>query len=197
MCYDYYQKGFKVYANIDFNFPYEKLNYADIINCKLHDAVVFMDEAHLILPARSSMKSSSKHIVDNFISMSSKANLICIFATQYPNKIDSRISQLEKDYNVLAEKYIFNGERWIRTNKDAKELGDTPTIIEVTIEQVYDHTISKLRLWANAYYNLYNRYEIVNIEGLEEADEIRKAKLKHLKQKAVDRLKDSGEIDDE
>jgi len=189
LLHDYYKKGYKVYANISLNFKYNRLNYSDIINCKLKNAVVYMDEAHLILPARSSMKSSSKTIVDNFISMSSKQGLICIFSTQFPQKIDCRISQLETDYNVLCEKFVYINGEWQQTTKDAHELRSTPTIIQVSIEQVYDGKINKFRLHANKYYNLYNRYEIINIDGLEEADEILKLKKSIIKQKAIDKVK--------
>lgn len=185
MCHGFYKAGKTVYSNIAFNFPYKQLDYSDIINCRLQNAVIYLDEAHLILPRRNSLKSTSKVLVDNFISMSSKQNLTLIFSTQFPQKIDGRISELEKDYNVLCEKYIYDGTKWAQTSKDAHELGNTPTIIAATIEQVYDRKISKLRLIANNYYNLYNRYEIINIRGLEEADEIRKAKLKIIKTEAV------------
>jgi hypothetical protein len=193
-----YQKGFKVYSNVKLNFPSEQLNYADIINCRLHDCVVYLSEAHLILPRRNAMRSSSKNIVDNFVSMSAKANITLVCDTQFPQKIDSRIAELEKDYNVLCEKYILENGQWVQTSKDAKELGDTPTIINVSIEQCYDRKITKLRLHANKYYSLYNRYEIINIRGLEEAEEIRKATLRVTKQRATkEAIKNLGESEDD
>jgi hypothetical protein len=192
--YDYYLQGKKIYSNIHLRFPYEKINYADIINCRLENAVVYLDEIQLTLPSRQSMKSSSVQICDSFLSMSSKKDLIIIGTTQFPQKVDVRF-RTEADYNVLCEKFVWNGERWAKSNKDAKELKNTPVIIDVAVEQVYDGQISKIRILANKFYGLYDRYEIVNIEGLEEANEIRKAKIKLIRDKAKQSVKDSmGDI---
>jgi len=189
-CQDYQKQGYTIYSNVHFKFPYKKIKYDDIINCRYRDAVVYIDEAHLVLPARGSMRKSSILIVDNFISMSSKANLICIFTTQFPEKIDMRISQLEKDYNVLAEKIVYENGTWHGTSKDAKELKDTPTIIMITVEQCFDGQIIKCPpIYANDYYKIYNRYEIVNIEGLDEASIRYTEKQKLLKEKIRNELK--------
>jgi hypothetical protein len=126
--------------------------------------------------------------------MSAKKDLIIIGTTQFPQKVDVRF-RTEADYNGLCEKFIWNGTKWGNTNKDVKELKNTPVIIEVTVQQAYDGQITKLRIMANRFYNLYDRFQIVNIEGLEEADEIRKAKRKMIKDRAKQRVKDEmGEI---
>lgn len=180
---DYHSQGKTVYSNIHLNFPYKKINYADIINCRLENAVVYLDEIQLILPARQAMKSSSVQICDSFLSMSSKKDLIVIGTTQFPAKVDIRF-RTEADYNILCEKFVFENNKWVKTSKDAKQLKDAPVIIDVSIEQVYDGQINHVRLLANLFYDLYDRYEIVNIEGLDEANEIRKARLRKIRENA-------------
>ena len=141
------------------------------------------------------MRKSSVQIVDNFISMSSKANLVCIMTTQFPEKIDMRISQLEKDYNVLAEKFVYEDGTWHQTSKDAKELKDTPTIIMITVEQCFDGKIIRCPpIYANDYYKIYDRYEIVNIEGLDEASVRYSEKQKMLKDKIRAEMKANAEL---
>lgn len=193
LCKGFYDKGINVYSNIHFSFPYSALDYSDIVNMQLKDCVCYLSEAHLILPARNSMSSVSRNLVDNFISMAAKRNVTLICDTQFPRKIDSRISELEKDYSVLCEKYAYINGKWIHTVLDAKELKNTPVIIEVSIMQDYDGELQKLNLIANEFYSLYDRYEVINIKGLELADEIRKAKKAVLKQKAKDSIIESDD----
>lgn len=148
-------------------FPFEPIDYMKIINCQYEHAVIFLDEIHLLLPSRRSMSKSSVKIVDGFLSMSSKKDLIIICTTQTPNKVDLRIRD-EASYNTLCTKYAWDGHRFKQTSEDAHKLGNTPVIIDILTEQTFSGKAQHTHLLANDYYNLYDRYEIVNIVGLEE-----------------------------
>jgi hypothetical protein len=162
MCVDFAKDGYKIVSNLDLTgVKYEEINWDKVIACEYHDCVIFIDEAHQFLPARGSLSIQSKYLVDGFMSMISKANIILILNTQYPQKVDCRII-LEKNYNILCEKRIWNGVDWVYTNLDAKQLKNTPTIIIVMIEDCFTMLVSKEVLFANDFYKYYNRYQIID-----------------------------------
>jgi GTPase SAR1 family protein len=163
----YHEQGYKIYSNISLAFDYEPIDYMKIINCEYEHAVIYLDEIHLLLPSRRSMSKSSVKIVDGFLSMSSKKDLIIIGTTQTPNKVDLRIRD-ESSYNFLCTKYAWDGVRFKQTSLDAYKLKDTPVIIDVMTIEVFTEKVSHTYLYANDYYDLYDRYEIVRITGLDE-----------------------------
>lgn len=193
-------KGKKIYTNIHLNFPgWEALDIDDVINCRLRDCIVYIDEAHQLLGRRRSMTSGNIIIVDNFVSMASKAGVELWLSTQFPRKVDQRVSELELDYGILCTKYIYENGVWTETTKDAAELGiTTPCLIVATIQQMYDNKIIQLPpIYANYYYNIYNRYEIVQIKNLDLSIAKYKARIDLIKQQAKEAVKhETSEIGD-
>ena len=109
--YEYYKAGFTIYSNVHLNFPYKKLNYKDIINCKLDNGVVILDEVHLLLPARNSMSTRNREICDSFLSMVRKKKLIIYGTTQTERKVDIRFRE-EKDFFYMCRKFAFVKKKW-------------------------------------------------------------------------------------
>ena len=66
--YDYYLEGKTIYSNIKLNFPFKPISLRDIIDCKLRNAVVILDEVHLLLSARNSLSRQNRLICDGFLS---------------------------------------------------------------------------------------------------------------------------------
>ena len=103
----YLRKGHKIYSNIHLNFDYSALDYNDIIECKLNNSVVLLDEIHLLLPSRRSLSKRNTEICDNFLSMARKQNTEIIGTTQTARKVDIRFRE-EADYVYQCTKYVFN-----------------------------------------------------------------------------------------
>jgi hypothetical protein len=86
--YEYYKKGYKIYSNIHFKgIPYEEISLNKVVNCEYRNAVVFIDEIHLLLPSRNSMSKNSRKICDGFLSMVRKAKLEIFGSTQTPRAL--------------------------------------------------------------------------------------------------------------
>jgi hypothetical protein len=184
-------KGKKIYTNIHLNFPgWEALDIDDVINCRLRDCIVYIDEAHQLLGRRRSMSSANIIIVDNFISMASKAGVELWLSSQFPRKVDQRVSELELDYGVLCTKYVWENGGWRETTKDAADLGNTPCLIVATMQQMFDNKIIQLPpIYANDYYSIYDRYEIVKIKNLDMSVAKYKARADLIKQQAREAVK--------
>lgn len=161
--YEYYKKGKTVYSNVALNFPYRKLNYDDIVNCRLGDGVVIIDEIHLLLPSRNSMSTRSRIICDNFLSQIRKRGLSLYCTSQYERKIDCRIRD-EKDYLYFCSKYAYERGVWseVMHNQDLPK--KTPIIIKLEATEIFSgHTI-ELSFKGNDYFNLYNTKEIIKVD---------------------------------
>ena len=157
---NYYKRGFNVYSNVAFKFPYKRLKYSDIVECNLSNGVVIVDEAHQLLPSRNSMSKRSRLICDKFISMIRKKRLQVYMTTQTPRKIDIRIRE-ECDYMFMVKKLGFIRGQWVEILTD--ELEKIPIKIIVTMIDMIDYKSVEFDFDANQYYNLYDTAEIIDI----------------------------------
>ena len=166
-CKKYYEKGFKIYSNVHLKFPYEKINYMDIINCKYEKAVILIDEAHQLLSSRNSMSSVSRQICDSFLSMLRKKKIILYVTTQTSRKIDVRIRD-EVSYVYVCSKFVYVNKTWIEYYQDLNK--KVPCILSITKIDMFSQNESRISLIANPYYKYYDTHEIILIEGLEDAN---------------------------
>jgi len=163
--YDYYMAGKAVYSNVKLNFPYMQLNYKDIINCKLQDGIVILDEIHLLLPARRALSRVNKEICDGFLSMVRKKNLVVYGSTQYERKVDIRFRE-EKDYLHICKKYaLINGkfQEIIHNQNLPKKI---KILVDVDILELFSNNQVSYSFIGNDYFDLYDTKQIIKIKGL-------------------------------
>ena len=164
--YDYYKQGKTIYSNVDLKFPYKLLDYDDIINCRLDNAMVIIDEAHQLLGSRSSMSRINNEITTSFISMVRKKNLDLFLTTQHERKIDARIREMEMDYFYLCTRYAFIKGEWkeVLHNQDVDK--NTPINIKIKVIEVDTGTEIIGYFRANPYFKMYDTRQIIRIKGL-------------------------------
>jgi len=163
--FDAYRQGKTIYSNVDLTFPYKQLDYQDVIDCNLKDAVVLLDEIHQLLPSRNSMSRVSREIVDNFLSMVRKAGLTIIGTTQTERKVDVRFRE-EKDFLHICSKFGYMNSRWIEILHSQDLDSSVPIMIKVDTQEEFSQAWVQTAFHGNDYYNLYNTKQIIKIKGL-------------------------------
>lgn len=167
--YEQYLAGKTIYSNVHLNFPYKKLKYKDIIDCKLEDGVVLIDEIHLLLPARNSMSKTSRLICDGFLSMVRKKGLVIYGTTQTARKVDVRFRD-EADFIYYVKKfgYSYHLKQWseIMHNQDLPK--SVPLMIQADIFESFSEQWATLSIMGNQYYDMYDTRQIIRVIGLGE-----------------------------
>lgn len=161
----YHDSGFKVYSNVHLNFPYEKLNYKDIIDCKLENGIVILDEIHQLLPSRNSMSTTSRKICDSFLSMIRKKGLEVFGSTQTPRKVDVRFRE-EADYFYVATKYAYLNKKWVEVFHNQNLSRNIPIMIKLDITEQFSGTTIQKSFIANEIFSLYDTNQIIKITGI-------------------------------
>lgn len=181
LAYDNYKQQLKrkIYANFKLNIPFNRIDYDDIINCRLIDCMTLLDEVHLILPARLSMRGVNIEICDNFLSMARKQNNNIYATTQTLRKVDVRFRE-EADFIYYCTKYAYINGSWVEIIHDAMlPQQNVKTMIGVQIEETYSGDVINTAFMGNQYYDKFNTKEIVKITGLLEAMQRKKKKTKN------------------
>lgn len=161
-----YLQGKKIYSNIKLNFPFNQLDYQEIVDCKYHDAVILLDEIAQLLPARRSMRKSSVKICDGFLSMARKLNVEIWGTTQTPRKVDVRFRE-EADYVYFCDKYAFNHNQWMKIIHNQNLPLSVPIMISLdVIETITDRQL-KYSFMGNKYFAMYDTRQIIKVRGLD------------------------------
>lgn len=164
--YDAYRNGKTVYSNVHLKFPYKKLNYHDIIKCKLKNAVVFIDEIHQLLPARSSgINPVNRAICDSFLSMVRKMGLTIYVTSQTARKFDIRLWE-EKDFLYVCKKYSYENNIWVEVIHNQNLNKKIPILISAEIQEESSGNIINHNIIVNDYFEMYDTNQIIRIEGL-------------------------------
>jgi hypothetical protein len=168
--YQSYLKGKTIYSNVALNFPYEQLDYKDIVDCKLRNAVVILDEVHLLLPARKSMSKQNIAICDGFLSMIRKADLDLYGTTQTIRKVDVRFRE-EADYIYVCDKSALLkradghvGWRKITHNQNLNP--KTPIKITMNVEETFSGATMKINFLGNPLFKMYDTNQIIKVKGI-------------------------------
>jgi len=166
--YEKYLEGKTIYSNVALNFPYQQIKYKDIVNCKLNNGIVLLDEIHLLLPARNSMSKTSREICDGFLSMVRKKNLEIYGTTQTERKVDVRFRE-ETDYYYKVKKFVFNArtKKWIEVLHNQDFSKDIPVIIQAEVLETFNDNTACISIIANKYYTMFDTLQIIKIEGLD------------------------------
>jgi hypothetical protein len=166
LAWEYYKQGKKIYSNIKLKFRFYKLNYNDIVNCVLSNAVIILDEIHLLLSNRECMRKANIEITNGFLGMIRKKNVELIGSLQTLRKCDIKVRE-ECDYIIEVNKYARINDVWneVLHNQD---LGiDVPIMIKGVMREMYHNSEKEFYFIGNPYFNLYDSKEIIKIEGLE------------------------------
>jgi hypothetical protein len=162
----YYGRGKTIYSNVHLNgIKYKKLDYNDIINCKLENAFVFIDEIHQLLPARRSLSKTSVTICDSFLSMVRKKDVDLWGTTQTLRKVDIRMRE-EADYIHSCKKFAFINDEFIKCAGFEKFDISIPVLITAEVLECDSGNIINSTIVANKYYKKYDTNQIIQITGL-------------------------------
>lgn len=161
--YESYLQGKTVYSNVHLMFPYIPLRYDDIVNFRLNNAIVIIDEAHQLLPSRRSLSKRSVKIVDGFISMVRKKNLELYMSTQMLIKIDIRIRE-EQDFYYKCSKWSFLNGHWQEVTHNYDLPYDVPIMISLKVIELFSGNDIQLSFIGNNYFNMYDSKEIIDID---------------------------------
>lgn len=165
-----YKKGKTIYSNVALSFPYKQLDYQDIVDCKLRNAIVILDEIHQLLPARKSMSKTNVEICDGFLSMIRKAGLEVYGTTQTLRKVDVRFRE-EADYMYMCEKSALinkDGKMvWMKITHNQDLSKKTPIRISMDAEETFSGKMIKFHFLGNPLFKLYDTNQIIKITGLE------------------------------
>lgn len=163
--YDFYKRGLTVYSNVHLNFPYKQLDYNDIIECKLKDGVVILDEVHLLMSARNSMSKRSRVICDGFLSMVRKKNLTIYGSTQTPRKVDVRFRE-EADYIYQCSKFALQDNKFMTVLHNKNLDKGIPILIQMMVTEMFSGNTIDMKFIANHLFKLYDSNQIILIKGL-------------------------------
>jgi len=160
-----YEKGKKIYSNVDLKFPYEKLDYNKIINCEYENGIVIIDEIHRLLPARGSMRKINIDIVDGFLSMVRKKNLEVYGSTQLEYKVDIRFRD-EWDFRYYCKKYTINDKELVPILHNQNLKKNIPIVIQIIVTERFTGEELTFNLNANHLFKLYDTSQIIKIIGI-------------------------------
>lgn len=167
MAYEAYLKGKTIYSNVALRFPYKPLDYKDIIECRLQNAIVILDEIHLLLPARRSMKHSSVAICDGFLSMVRKKGLEVYGTTQTIRKVDIRFRE-ECDYYYTTIKYaMIKKGKFERIFHNENLNRNIPLMIKINVTETYSNNTIEISFLGNKYFKLFDTNQVIKVKGLE------------------------------
>lgn len=175
--YQAYLRGRNIYANVHLHFKNNPLNYMDIIDCKLQNGAVLLDEIHQLLPARRSMSKRSIAICDNFLSMVRKQGLEVYGTTQTLRKVDVRFRE-EADYVYVCEKYILKGGSWVKWLHNENLPMSTKVMIKVQVTETWSNSRLIFNFLANPYFKMFDTNEIIKVTGLDDYGKEKKPKAK-------------------
>ena len=146
-------------------FGYYKLYLDDILNCRLSNGLVILDEIHLYLPARASLSKVNRLICDSFLSMVRKKRLIVMGTTQTERKVDVRFRE-EKDYFWNVKKYGFVNKEWQEILHNQNLPATIPLMIYTEVQEVFSGSTVRTNFIANELFNIYDTEQVIKIEGM-------------------------------
>jgi len=161
-----YKKGLPVYSNVALNFPYIPLDYNDIVECRLKNGIVIIDEIHLLLPSRNSTSKRNREICDGFLSMVRKKKLEVYGSTQTTRKVDIRFRE-ERDFLYICTKY-YQSEGIFKialTNYDYPR--QIPIMIKLDVLEEFSGNTLTFSFIGNSLFDLFDSTQVIQVRNLE------------------------------
>lgn len=170
--YNFYVHGWRIYSNIEFNFPHEYINEDDIIsideNSTINNCVLVIDEIQILLDSRRSGKGRNVDF-SHFIQQIRKRNIIVLCTTQFTSTVDLRLRQhvdvvakprFNKEYQVCEVTYL-----------DITALEEFDALIE---EDDSPPPAVTTAFDARQVYPLYDTFKIVKVKEKKKVEKPRK-----------------------
>jgi len=164
-----FKKGYKIVSNVALTFKYEPIDYNKIVNCEYEHCVILIDELHRLLPSRRSLSKTSVAIVDGFLSMCRKKDIIILGTTQLEYKVDCRYRDEAINW-YRCTRYAYINKQWIQIMHNQKL--DKNIIIGIEVLEINTYETNEKRKYSiqkfigNKWFNFYDTHEIIKIEGL-------------------------------
>lgn len=156
--YKYYQKGYTIYSNMNFSFPYEPLTIdklEEFTNDEkpFYNCVIVLDEIHILLDSRRSMTRKNL-MLSYFITQTRKQRVKMFYTTQRQSQIEKRLRE-NTDMVVFPESYELDYD--IQRNDSIEKV----RIVELMI--VSDKGTMTDEFIGNRYYDYYDTEETINM----------------------------------
>jgi hypothetical protein len=157
-------QGKKVYSNFRLNFPHEILKFDDVINTRLENATVIIDECHLWggFSARQSMSSRNQKMIQ-FISQCRKAGITLFLTTQLPRNLDV-VSRENCSIYIFMSKKVFIKGAWVNAVEGCDYDHKLPVMITQEVLHLGTEKTFTLSFEANKYFGLYDTQEVIKLQ---------------------------------
>ena len=166
----YSDRGKDVYSNFHLNFPHKILNFHDVVDCTLSDAIVIIDEAQLWgLDSRSAFSKTNKHITKKFLLQCRKMNVLLLFSSQRMRQIDVRCRE-NTCYVCWCRKLVWNGLVWIDAIQSKNYPVNIPQKIAINCINMDNAKQKKFSFVGNKYFDMYDTSEIVQMQEIEDEE---------------------------
>lgn len=163
-----YKKGKDVYSNFKLNFPHKNLRFSDMINTRLENCTVLIDEGALWgLNARDSMSRENKKLTVSFISQCRKKGVDLFVSAQIVRLLDCRVRE-NASYFIFCEKWVKVNGGWLEA-VEGVDYGKVPTVIRQEIVNMGSEKVKKTFFVANHFFGLYDTSEIIRQQSSDEA----------------------------
>lgn len=113
----YYAQGYEIYSNFHLEIPYKKLDFNELFKMAeaqtpLNNVVILLDEVHILLDSRGSMKRENK-VVSFWLNQTRKMGVKLYYTTQHLHQIDKRLRS-GTDFFIFCEgiKYLKGGKEY-------------------------------------------------------------------------------------
>lgn len=163
--YDAFKKGLTVYSNVHLNFPYTKLDYNDIVECKLKEGIVIIDEIHQLLPSRNSTSKRSREICDGFLSMVRKKRLEVYGSTQTTRKVDIRFRE-ERDFLYICTKYYHDHGTFKEALLNYNYPTDVKIMIKLDVLEEFSQNVKTFAFIGNRFFDMFDTNQIIQVRNL-------------------------------
>ena len=170
--FNYHREGKKIYSNMKgLNFPYELVNYKRLAGCEIKNAVIGLDEAHLLLNSRDSMSKGNKELTQSFLTQIAKSGNILLITTQFPLQIDIRFRN-NSAYTIFSEKKVLVKGILYKIPQGTMFSKKYMVYIELTVIRnrmgFPEKEVRMKPFLANDYYHLYDRREAILLDTMKE-----------------------------
>lgn len=170
--YEAYKKGLSCYCNFHVTFPHELLKFDDIINCRLHDAVVVIDECMLWgLDSRSHGSAEAKAITSSFLMQCRKRNVTLYLISQTQFQVDARCRR-NSSYYIICTKYLYDesNKRLVEAIQQKNYKKNVPQVIKCEWIDLSSGDDRATYFYANKYFSLYRTDEIIMMQKIEKKE---------------------------
>jgi hypothetical protein len=171
----------RIISNVHLKFPYENLKFDDMINTRLDNGSVIIDEAALFgFNSRQSMSKKNIELCSNWLLQIRKKKLNAVFTVQQLHVLDRRLRD-NADYYVYCQKFAVLDGKLCKIPQSVEYDKNIPMLIECEVLDLQTEKTAVLRFKANDFYDLYDTSEIIEEQHYESETKKKDKKSKNSK----------------